>query len=28
VAGAPEDGAKSETQKVEGMEVTLAVRRI
>jgi isoleucyl-tRNA synthetase len=28
VAGAPEDGAKSETQKIEGMEVTLAVRRI
>jgi isoleucyl-tRNA synthetase len=28
VAGAPEDGAKTETQKVEGMEVTLAVKRI
>lgn len=28
VAGAPEDGAKAETQKVEGMEVTLGVRKI
>jgi isoleucyl-tRNA synthetase len=28
VAGAPEDGAKSETQKVEGMEVTLGIQRI
>ena len=28
VAGAPEDEAKSETQKVEGMEVTLGVQRI
>jgi isoleucyl-tRNA synthetase len=28
VPGAPEDGAKSETQKVEGMEVTLGVRRV
>ena len=28
VAGAPEDGAKSETQKVEGMEVTLSVKRV
>jgi isoleucyl-tRNA synthetase len=28
VPGAPEDGAKTETQKVEGMEVTLGVRRV
>jgi isoleucyl-tRNA synthetase len=28
VPGTPPDGAKSETQKVEGMEVTLGVRRV
>ena len=28
VAGAPQDGAKSESLKVEGMEVTLGVRRV
>ena len=28
VAGAPEDGAKTDTLKVEGMEVTLGVRRV
>jgi len=28
VAGSPEDGAKSETQKIEGMEVTLGVKRV
>jgi isoleucyl-tRNA synthetase len=28
VPGAPEDGSKTETQKVEGMEVTLGVRRV
>ena len=28
VSGAPEDGAKAETQKVEGMEVTLGVKRV
>jgi isoleucyl-tRNA synthetase len=28
VAGPPEDGARAETQKVEGMEVTLGVRRV
>jgi isoleucyl-tRNA synthetase len=28
VPGSPEDGAKVETQKVEGMEVTLGVRRV
>ena len=28
VAGAPDDGAQSETQKMEGMEVTLGVKRV
>ena len=28
VGGAPQDGAKTETSKVDGMEVTLAVRRV
>jgi hypothetical protein len=28
VAGMPEEGAKAETQKVEGMQVTLAVKRV
>ncbi|MDA0734694.1 MAG: isoleucine--tRNA ligase [Chloroflexi bacterium] len=28
VSGVPEDGATSETQKIEGMEVTLGVRRV
>ena len=28
VVGPPQDGAKTETSKVDGMEVTLGVRRV
>jgi isoleucyl-tRNA synthetase len=28
VSGIPEEGAKAETQKVEGMQVTLGVKRV